>query len=96
MIENAHTSLCLIPIAKGFVRYKIIYSLSFTYFLRIPFFFEPNFDAHIKPLPAALRIQDGAPKKKGQADKEYKPVVYGQFLLGKVTSNFDTGKGKYD
>ena len=27
------------------------------YLLRIPFFFEPNFDAQIAPLPAALRHQ---------------------------------------
>ncbi len=26
---------------------------------RIPFFFEPNFNARIAPLPAALRLQEG-------------------------------------
>lgn len=67
---------------------------------RIPFFFEPNFDALIAPLPAALRLQEedrtvrgihgGAPRK------TYQPVVYGDFLLRKVGSNFDTGKGRYD
>lgn len=64
----------------------------------IPFFFEPNFDAVIKPLAAALRLQEGTPKKKGQSedDNRYEPVVYGNFLLGKVTNNFDSGKGKYD
>ncbi|OJT15278.1 hypothetical protein TRAPUB_8200 [Trametes pubescens] len=67
---------------------------------RIPFFFEPNFDALIEPLPAAVRLQEeeraargvhaGAPRK------TYQPVVYGEFLLRKVGSNFDTGKGRYD
>lgn len=69
-------------------------------FSSIPFFFEPNFDALIAPLPAALRLQEedravrgvhgGAPRK------TYQPVVYGDFLLRKVGSNFDTGKGRYD
>ncbi|EIW59491.1 Clavaminate synthase-like protein [Trametes versicolor FP-101664 SS1] len=67
---------------------------------RIPFFFEPNFDALISPLPAALRLREedravrgvhgGAPRK------TYQPVVYGDFLLRKVGSNFVTGKGRYD
>lgn len=56
----------------------------------IPFFFEPNFDAHVKPLAAALRIQNGE-----SGEKEYQPVVYGDFLLSKVSSNFDT-TGKRD
>ncbi|KAI0699114.1 Clavaminate synthase-like protein [Cytidiella melzeri] len=63
---------------------------------RIPFFFEPNFDALVKPLAAAARIQEGDPKVEGQIQKTYQPVVYGEFLLGKVGSNFDTGRGKYD
>ena len=63
---------------------------------RIPFFFEPNFDALVKPLAAAYRIQDGDPKNKDKAAKKYEPVVYGDFLLKKVGNNFDSGKGKYD
>ena len=71
----------------------------------MPFFFEPNFDAHISPLDAALRLQ--APTYVHSDDKEsyskpativYEPVTYGDFLLKKVTNNF-TGKstkGKYD
>lgn len=61
----------------------------------MPFFFEPNFDAHIEPLPAALRLLK-------EKDKESEPVslkksvVYGEFLLGKVGNNFAGGKGKYD
>ncbi|KAJ7109721.1 hypothetical protein C8R43DRAFT_1091703 [Mycena crocata] len=60
---------------------------------RVPFFFEPNFDAHIKPLAAAKRLQ----ASDGNVVPEKKPVVYGDFLLGKVSNNFDIGgKGKYD
>lgn len=75
--------------------YPTFISIHPNTFCSIPFFFEPNFDALIKPLPAALRLQE-TPKKKARPEKEHKPIVYGQFLLGKVTSNFDTGKGKYD
>ncbi|KAJ7675839.1 hypothetical protein DFH06DRAFT_1170709 [Mycena polygramma] len=56
---------------------------------RVPFFFEPNFNAHVEPLAAAKRIQGGH-----VADK--KSVVYGEFLLAKVGNNFAGGKGKYD
>ncbi|KAG6886960.1 hypothetical protein C0992_001432 [Termitomyces sp. T32_za158] len=57
----------------------------------IPFFFEPNFDADIRPLDAALRLQKPEDRK-----EQRKPVVYGEFLLKKVGSNFADGKGKYD
>jgi isopenicillin N synthase-like dioxygenase len=39
----------------------------------VPFFFEPNFDAHIKPLAAAKRIQGAA-----ATIPEKQPVVYGE------------------
>lgn len=74
-------------------------------FSRIPFFFEPNFTALVKPLRAALLLQENT-KMPGQDSKRkaeqveetkvYEPVVYGEFLLKKVSGNFDTGKGKYD
>ena len=65
---------------------------------RIPFFFEPNFDALIKPLDAALRMQavDSDPLHPGVVKRIYEPVRYGEFLKKKVGSNFDTGKGRYD
>ena len=63
---------------------------------RIPFFFEPNFDALIKPLPAALRIQDGTGEGHGeQMKKRYQPIVYGEFLKRKVGNNF-AGGSRYD
>ena len=69
--------------------------------IRIPFFFEPSFDALVKPLDAALRMQaeNPDPSLPGQAkmaEKKYEPVRYGEFLTRKVGSNFATGKGKYD
>jgi hypothetical protein len=65
----------------------------------VPFFFEPNFDAQIKPLAASLRLQeretDSQPHKRATV-KEYTPVVYGDFLMAKVGNNFTGGKsGKY-
>ncbi|KAJ3486664.1 hypothetical protein NLI96_g4073 [Meripilus lineatus] len=72
---------------------------SSNYRVSIPFFFEPNFDALVEPLPAALRIlqQDTATITEDiQRGKSYDPVVYGNFLMNKVGNNFDTGKGKYD
>ena len=64
----------------------------------IPFFFEPNFDARVEPLPAALRMQEEDRKIRGIAKpaKMYSPVVYGEFLLKKVGGNYATGKGRYD
>ncbi|KAG8704740.1 hypothetical protein FRC09_003355, partial [Ceratobasidium sp. 395] len=61
-----------------------------NYRVSVPFFFEPNFDAVIKPLSAALRLTE-APK-----EKLAEPVVYGEFLYKKVASNFNVGKGRYD
>ncbi|KAK7440473.1 hypothetical protein VKT23_017117, partial [Stygiomarasmius scandens] len=63
----------------------------------IPFFFEPNFNAKIAPLPAALRIIEAekGEAKKTKAIKPYKSVVYGEFLTSKVGNNFTNGNGKY-
>jgi len=64
---------------------------SSNYRVSIPFFFEPNFNAHIKPLAAAMRIQ-------GDLQEVKTPVVYGDFLIKKVSNNFDgdVKKGRYD
>lgn len=60
----------------------------------IPFFFEPNFDANIKPLAAVLRPRNG-----DTAVKEFdarRSVNYGDFLVAKVGNNFATEKkGRY-
>jgi len=72
-----------------------------NYRVSIPFFFEPNFDALVKPLDGALRMQAGDtnflhPSVKAVAKPNYEPVQYGEFLKKKVGNNFDTGKGRYD
>ncbi|KAF8908967.1 hypothetical protein CPB84DRAFT_1813218 [Gymnopilus junonius] len=63
---------------------------------RIPFFFEPNFTALVKPLAAVSRSRE----KEGKhqiSEQVRKPVVYGDFLVNKVGNNFAVnGKGKYD
>ncbi|CAE6383943.1 unnamed protein product [Rhizoctonia solani] len=58
----------------------------------VPFFFEPNFNAVVKPLPAALRL----PEVQGKEEERYESVVYGEFLYKKVSNNFSLGKGRYD
>ncbi|KAG9227566.1 hypothetical protein CCMSSC00406_0000788 [Pleurotus cornucopiae] len=75
--------------------HRVIHRSS-NYRVSIPFFFEPNFDANISPLAAAARIKSAQPSTVPNGEtKEYKPVVYGKFLLGKVTNNF-AGGSKYD
>jgi len=59
----------------------------------VPFFFEPNFDAVVEPLPAMLRLEEMSEESK---TNQYQPVVYGEFLYKKVASNFVLGKGRYD
>ncbi|KAI9443220.1 Clavaminate synthase-like protein [Lactarius indigo] len=69
---------------------------------RIPFFFEPNFNAKVAPLGAALRIQEDLSLTSDKyhvertRKKTYEPTVYGDFLLKKVHGNFATGQGKYN
>ena len=69
----------------------------------IPFFFEPNFDSKIAPLEAARRIQKDLSLSAGKhhtskqaGEKIYEPIVYGDFLRGKVSNNFVSGGSKYN
>ncbi|SGY13651.1 BQ5605_C010g05931 [Microbotryum silenes-dioicae] len=62
-----------------------------NYRVSIPFFFEPNFDAVIKPLPAALKLRDeaaGALKDGPEPTAHADSVIYGEFLRSKVAGNF--------
>lgn len=68
--------------------HRVIHRSS-NYRISIPFFYEPNFDALVEPLPAALRLAR-------PTEKTYDPVVYGEFLKKKVGNNFADGKGRYD
>lgn len=73
-----------------------------NYRVSIPFFFEPNFNARVAPLGAALRIQEDLNLTSDKCHvermhkKTYEPTVYGDFLLKKVDSNFAAGQGKYN
>lgn len=60
-----------------------------TFRVSHPFFFEPGFHAPCKLLPAAVRRarEEG---REGELRDEG-AIEYGQYLLGKVTTNF-----KYD
>lgn len=54
-----------------------------NYRVSVPFFFEPDFDAVVEPLPKCLERTGG--------NAEYERVVYGEHLVGKASSNFYTG-----
>jgi hypothetical protein len=61
----------------------------------VPFFFEPNFDARVGVLPSARRraAEEGKEiaeigKGEGEGEAHEGRVVYGEFLLGKVSGNF--------
>jgi len=47
----------------------------------VPFFFEPNYDAAVSPIPSCVAATGGRPITT-------KPVIYGEHLEGKVFSNF--------
>ncbi|CAG8467602.1 5219_t:CDS:2 [Ambispora gerdemannii] len=51
-----------------------------AYRVSCPFFYEPNFDALIEPLHPCLKLDPV---------KHHDPVVYGEHLLRKVSSNFE-------
>jgi len=68
-----------------------------NYRVSIPFFYEPNFAAVVKPLQAALRLQQNSGRhhfdsksNKEEIKRTYDPIVYGEFLLSKVNNNFYT------
>jgi isopenicillin N synthase-like dioxygenase len=50
-----------------------------NYRVSVPFFYEPNFEATVAPLPSCC-ADDNPPK--------YKPIMYGDHLSAKVNSNF--------
>jgi isopenicillin N synthase-like dioxygenase len=51
-----------------------------SYRISVPFFYEPNFDAKIEPLEPCLQIDPV---------KHHEPVMYGEHLLKKVSTNFE-------
>lgn len=68
--------------------HRVIHRSS-NYRVSVPFFFEPNFDAVVKPLEAALRIHNvtRSSSSKPLAGR-FPPIIYGEFLKSKVGANF--------
>lgn len=56
-------------------KHRVIHQAS-NYRISVPFFFEPNFDAEIRPLRKCVEKTGGVPK--------FEPVVYGDHLTAKV------------
>lgn len=52
----------------------------------VPFFFEPNLDAIVRPMPAAVRLQEKVGVKVD--DRAYPPISYEQYIRAKVGSNY--------
>jgi isopenicillin N synthase-like dioxygenase len=61
--------------------------------LRIPFFFEPNFNALVKPLDAVRRTRQAQAEHEREPLRD--PIVYGEFLKKKVGTNFTTSRDRY-
>jgi len=64
-----------------------------NYRISIPFFFEPNFDAFVRPLPAVDRLRNKADVNKlaKEEARRRSEVIYGNFLMKKVAGNFSNG-----
>lgn len=60
----------------------LTYLFATSTLIRVPFFFEPNWNAEIRPLEAALRIQEDADELLSKKNS----VVYGDFLTKKVSN----------
>ncbi len=57
--------------------HRVIHSAN-NYRISIPFFFEPNFETVVAPIPGI-----------GDENKHYGPIKYGDHLYSKVANNFD-------
>jgi isopenicillin N synthase-like dioxygenase len=55
--------------------------------LSFPFFFDPDFDAEVPPLPAAARAGAGEPRWDGQDLRAF-TGTYGEYLVAKVSKVF--------
>jgi isopenicillin N synthase-like dioxygenase len=56
--------------------------------LSFPFFFDPNFNAEVKPLPLDTRVDDDRDKRWDRASVHDFRGTYGDYLLGKVSKVF--------
>ncbi|KAJ1555169.1 hypothetical protein HK096_007884 [Nowakowskiella sp. JEL0078] len=66
--------------------HRVIHTKS-NYRVSLPFFFEPNFDAIIEPLEVCIAKE--SENDSNLQKKKYRPVVFGDHIVGKVASNFD-------
>ncbi|KAK6534997.1 hypothetical protein TWF281_006296 [Arthrobotrys megalospora] len=60
--------------------------LGSNYRVSVPVFFEPSWDAKISPLETCVALTGG--------EALYKEVTYGEYLLGKIATNFYTEEKK--
>ena len=58
------------------------------YRVSIPFFYEPNFDALVQPLPLPPDVVSIATGVTPLSVRQGEPVMYGHHLLQKVSNNF--------
>jgi isopenicillin N synthase-like dioxygenase len=64
------------------VRHRVIHRGE-GYRVSVPFFYEPNWDAVVKPLRRCVEKTGG--------EERYESVKYGDHLVGKLRSNFYSG-----
>jgi len=62
--------------------------------LSFAFFFDPNFNAEVKPLPIEARVQDNKADRWDGASVHEFAGTYGEYLLGKVSKVFPDLKSK--
>lgn len=62
--------------------HRVINKTKDTYRVSVPYFFEPDYNAVIKP----IRTQQQVPYV-SQFGTE--PIIYGEHLVKKITNNFD-------
>jgi isopenicillin N synthase-like dioxygenase len=56
--------------------------------LSFAFFFDPNFNADVRPLPAASTLQDNRDERWDHASVHEFHGTYGDYLLNKISKVF--------
>lgn len=60
-----------------------------NYRVSVPFFFEPDFDSHVRPLESKLLASVREEKLSERRLFGSDDIIYGEWLENKVASNFD-------
>ena len=68
------------PLRGSTRKFVCVHARAATSRIAVPFFFEPNYDAVIAPLPQCCE-RSGEPAR-------YAPVRYGDHLFSKTSTNF--------